>query len=197
MIEALVVACMALIAWTIVLGLTLPRRYDAAHWNLAWVGFDVALLAGLAGTAWAAWRRRAIIVLFATATATLMCADAWFDVTTARSSDLWVSAAQAIFVEVPFAIFLMYVVVRVLNYTRETCGPTGSARGRSRCGPSSSRTPPSGVRASSTRRGRVEADRLSRRARRWSVDGCAARARYVRPTSAAVRGAARPGCVTR
>ena len=117
-IEALVIACIALGAWTIGLALTLPRRYDAAHWNLAWVGFDVALLVGLASTAWAAWRRRAIIVLFATATATLMCADAWFDVTTARSSDLWVSAAQAIFLEVPFAIFLMYVVVRVLSHTR-------------------------------------------------------------------------------
>jgi hypothetical protein len=117
-IEALVGACIALSGWIIVLGLTLPRRYDAAHWNLAWVGFDLALLAGLSLTAWAAWRRRAIIVLFATATATLMLADAWFDVTTARSSDLWVSALQAIFIEVPFAIFLLYVVIRVVNFTR-------------------------------------------------------------------------------
>jgi hypothetical protein len=117
-IETLVVACIALGAWIIVLGLTLPRRYDAAHWNLAWVGFDLALLVGLSLTAWAAWRRRAVIVLFATATATLMLADAWFDVTTARSSDLWVSAVQAIFIEVPFAIFLFYVVARVVSFTR-------------------------------------------------------------------------------
>jgi hypothetical protein len=117
-IETLVVACFALSAWIIVLSLTLPRRYDAAHWNLAWVGFDLALLVGLSLTAWAAWRRRAVIVLFATATATLMLADAWFDVTTARSSDLWVSALQAIFIEVPFAIFLLYVVVRVVSFTR-------------------------------------------------------------------------------
>ena len=118
MLETLVVACVALGAWVIVLGLTLPRKYVAAHWNLAWVGFDLALLIGLACTAWAAWRRRAIVVLFATATATLMFADAWFDVTTARSKDLWVSVLQAIFVEVPFAIFLLYVVSRVVQYTR-------------------------------------------------------------------------------
>lgn len=117
-IEMLVLACIALSAWIIVLGLTLPRRYDAAHWNLAWVGFDIALLLGLGATAWAAWRRRVIVVLFATATATLMLADAWFDVTTARSRDLWVSAAQALFVEVPFAVFLIYVVLRVVRYTR-------------------------------------------------------------------------------
>ena len=120
MLEALILACVALGAWIIVLGLTLPRRYVASHWNLAWIGFDLALLTGLALTAWAAWRRRAVVVLFATATATLMFADAWFDVTTARSRDLWVSVLQAVFVEVPFAIFLMYVVVTVLNFTRGT-----------------------------------------------------------------------------
>jgi hypothetical protein len=101
-----------------VVGLTLPRRYDAAHWNLAWIGYDVALLLGLAATAWAAWRRRAIIVIFATITATLMCADAWFDTTTARSTDLGVSIVQAIFVELPFAFFLFYVVGRVIRFSR-------------------------------------------------------------------------------
>jgi hypothetical protein len=119
-LEALVAACVALAGWIVVLGFTLPRRYDAAHWNLAWLGFDLALLAGLVLTAWAAWRRRAVVVLFATATATLLCADAWFDVTTARSSDLVVSALQALLVELPFAIFLLYVVVRVLSFTRGT-----------------------------------------------------------------------------
>jgi hypothetical protein len=118
-VETLVIACLVLCGWIIVLGLTLPRRYDAAHWNLAWVGFDVALLVGLAATAWAAWRRRVVIVLFGTITATLMLADAWFDVTTARSSDLWVSATQAVLVEIPFAAFLLYVVVRIANNSRD------------------------------------------------------------------------------
>lgn len=117
-IEALLFACVTLAAWIIVLAVTLPRRYDATHWNLAWVGFDVALLAGLAATAWAAWRRRVVIVLFATATATLLCADAWFDMTTARPSDLWASAALAGCAELPAAVFLLYVVVRVVNHTR-------------------------------------------------------------------------------
>lgn len=118
--EALLFACVTLSAWIIVLGLTLPRRYDAAHWNLAWIGFDIALLVGLGSTAWAAWRRRVVIVLFATATATLLCADAWFDMTTARPSDLWASAALAGCAELPGAIFLIWVVVRVVNHTRGT-----------------------------------------------------------------------------
>jgi hypothetical protein len=119
-VRALTVACIALIGWIVLLGLTLPKRYDAAHWNLAWVGFDVALLIGLAATAWAAWRRRVVIVIFATITATLMCADAWFDITTARSTDLAVSIAQAVFVELPFAYFLFHVVGRVIRFSRGT-----------------------------------------------------------------------------
>lgn len=117
-VELLLLACAGLVVWIVVLGLTLPRRYDAEHWRLAWVGFDVALLVGLASTAWAAWRRRAIIVLFATATATLMIADAWFDITTARAGDVWLSATLALCAEVPGAIFLFWVVHRVVTYTR-------------------------------------------------------------------------------
>lgn len=118
MIEALLLACVSLIVWIVVLGITLPRRYDAAHWDLAWVGFDVGLLVGLASTAWAAWRRRAIIVLFATATATLLLADAWFDITTARTNDVWLSATLAVCAEIPGALFLLWVVHRVVTYMR-------------------------------------------------------------------------------
>jgi hypothetical protein len=117
-LRTLVAACVLLAAWVVVLALRLPKRYSAPHWDLAWVGFDVALLCFLAATAWAAWKRRAVIVVFGTVTATLLCADVWFDVTTARSSEVWLSVAQALFVELPFAAFLMVVVVRVINFTR-------------------------------------------------------------------------------
>ena len=120
MIHTLVFACVLQIPWIIVLGLTLPKRYSANNWNFAWIGYDVALLVGLVATAWAAWRRRAIIVILATVTATLMCADAWFDITTARSRDLAVSVVQAVFVELPFAVFLFYIVHRVIRYSRGT-----------------------------------------------------------------------------
>ncbi len=119
-VELLLLACAGLVAWIVVLSLTLPHRYRADNWDLAWIGFDVALLGGLAATAWAAWRRRAIIVLFATATATLLLADAWFDITTARANDVWLSATLAICAELPGAIFLLWVVHRVVTFTRGT-----------------------------------------------------------------------------
>jgi len=48
---------MALIPWTVLLGLTLPPKYDAGHWNVLWTGFDVGLLFVLGYAAWAAWFR--------------------------------------------------------------------------------------------------------------------------------------------
>jgi len=40
-LELLVVSCLVLIPWIVLLAITLPRRYSAAHWSAAWVGFDV------------------------------------------------------------------------------------------------------------------------------------------------------------
>ena len=33
-------AAIALIPWTIYLGLTLPQSYTAQHWQVTWVGFE-------------------------------------------------------------------------------------------------------------------------------------------------------------
>ena len=37
----------------------------------------------LLGAAWAAWRQRAVLIVFSIAAATMFLLDAWFDVTTA------------------------------------------------------------------------------------------------------------------
>jgi hypothetical protein len=84
----LTVCSAALVPWIIFLAFTLPHRYVAGHWTLTWVGFDIALLTGLALTAWFAWRRRQAVVITAFITGTLLTCDAWFDVTTAVASHL-------------------------------------------------------------------------------------------------------------
>lgn len=68
-----------LVPWTCYLLTSLPDRHGTAHWRLAWVGFDVALLACFAGAAWLGWRRRRTAVPLLVATAAMMCCDAWFD----------------------------------------------------------------------------------------------------------------------
>jgi hypothetical protein len=80
-------AGVVLVPWTVGLAIRLPHTAVARHWNVAWAGLDVALLTGLLLTSWLAVRRTAPAALpvIATATATLGCADAWFDICTSGS----------------------------------------------------------------------------------------------------------------
>ena len=103
--------------WTVYVGFALPRHYVANHWDVAWVGLDVAQVAMLSASAWAAWRRDTLLVLFATISATLLTVDEWFDVTTARRGELGVSILMAILIEVPSALVLYWVAYRGLRHT--------------------------------------------------------------------------------
>ena len=78
----LAIAAIVLLPWTIGIATHLPHTAVARHWNTAWAGLDVAIMIGLALTSWLGHRRDRLVVLTATATATLMCTDAWFDLCT-------------------------------------------------------------------------------------------------------------------
>jgi len=93
-----------LIPWTIYLGYSLPDRQESSHYNIAWVGFDVLLLVVLAATGFFAIRRSHLLAVSATAGATLLVVDAWFDVMTALpGSQFLQSLASAVFIELPLA----------------------------------------------------------------------------------------------
>jgi len=83
--RVLIAACLAgvllLAAWIAVLEVTLPRDYRAGGWRAAWVGFDIGLLVVFAATAWAAWRRRQVLIVCLIVLAALLSCDAWFDIT--------------------------------------------------------------------------------------------------------------------
>jgi hypothetical protein len=120
-IDLLVITCLGLIPWIIVLGLTLPRRYVANHWTLAWVGFDVALLCALATTAWAAWRRRQVVIIAALVTGTMLVLDAWFDIVTdSTTRDLIISVVTAAFGELPLAVLTFLGAFRLMRLTTHT-----------------------------------------------------------------------------
>jgi hypothetical protein len=114
----LTACCLGLVPWIGFLAVTLPARYQAAQWRAAWTGFDVALLASLAVTAWAAYRGRQVLILAGFVTATLLICDAWFDVLldTGRSA-VWVSLASALLLELPLAALLILVSHRLLMLT--------------------------------------------------------------------------------
>jgi hypothetical protein len=109
----LAVAAVLLIPWTAWLAVRLPSRHVSAHWDIAWVGFDVLLTAALAATGIALWKRSSIAPFAATAAATLLVMDAWFDIFTARSGDeLDWAIIVAAFVEIPLAVVCFWLIRR-------------------------------------------------------------------------------------
>ena len=109
-----IIACTVLVGWIIVLGLTLHRSFHTHYWRGAWVGFDVLLLLSFAATGWAFWRGRQVVIACLIVTGTLLCCDAWFDVVLdTGTSDVWLSVASALVVELPVA-FLMFNAARRL-----------------------------------------------------------------------------------
>ena len=100
----------AMVPWTVFLAITLPSRQTAEHYDLAWVGFDLALLAMLAWTAWTAFRRSPVLTVSASMTAMMLLVDAWFDVVTAPSAkELALSLPMALLVEVPLAAVCIWL----------------------------------------------------------------------------------------
>jgi len=106
-------AAIALIPWTIYLGLTLPQSYTAQHWQATWVGFDVLLLAFMLATAVLGFTHHHLLTLFAFATGVLLVCDAWFDVLTAKRGDFALSVLTAALGELPLAAVLIVGTLRI------------------------------------------------------------------------------------
>jgi hypothetical protein len=115
---ALIVCCVVLAVQIGVLAWTLPGYYRTGNWRGAWVGFDVALFCTFAVTAWAAWRGRQLLIMCLIVLATLLTADAWFDVTLdVRTSGFLVSLLSALLVELPLAGIAIVGARRLLRLT--------------------------------------------------------------------------------
>ncbi len=115
LVHALWMCILALVLWTLFLGWHLPAHYLAQHWDVVWVGFDIVQAMVLGLTAWLALRRRPLVILTATASATMLFADGWFDVMTARSGDLTTSIVVGVLIEIPGGLTLLVMAVRALH----------------------------------------------------------------------------------
>jgi hypothetical protein len=113
-------AAVILLPWIAYLALSLPRRSLDVHYRASWVGFDILLVVALARTAYMAFRVDARVQLSATAAATLLIVDAWFDVTTSHGKAAVAQAiVLAVVAELPVAVFCIYVAHRVSRYVFE------------------------------------------------------------------------------
>ena len=101
-------AAVLLVPWIVLLVYLLPSAQQVSHWDIAWSGFDVILALVLSAVALAAWRRSFWLEGAATAAATLLFVDAWFDVLTSSTRlELIVAVVEAVFVELPLAILCL------------------------------------------------------------------------------------------
>jgi hypothetical protein len=105
--------------WTLYLTYTLPSRHVTRHYDLAWIGFDVALLAAFAVTGWCVLRSSKWLVPAAAVTGTMLVCDAWFDIVTSRAGGEQVEALlEACFAELPLAALCAYIVWDAERFVR-------------------------------------------------------------------------------
>ncbi len=80
-------AIMAIILapWIFNLAESLPARHLERHWDAVWVGFDLIMLTTILLTLWFMIKRKIWVVVSASALATLLVTDAWFDILTAKN----------------------------------------------------------------------------------------------------------------
>ena len=100
---AFVLFSLLLLPWIGYIAVSLPSRQLSPNYDIAWAGFDVLLLAGLATTAYFALRRSRYLTTAASATATLLIVDAWFDCMTTPAHERWQSFLLCAVVELPLA----------------------------------------------------------------------------------------------
>ncbi|PZS26596.1 MAG: hypothetical protein DLM59_18010 [Pseudonocardiales bacterium] len=108
-----------MVPWCVLLAATLPAAAQAQNWSLAWVGLDGATAAAAFGTAHLLARTDGRAALAATAGATLLLVDSWFDVCTsgpglARAF----SIAEAVAVEVPLAVAGIWLALALTRGAR-------------------------------------------------------------------------------
>lgn len=112
----MVACCLFLLVWIGVLAATLPSRYRAGDWRGAWVGFDVVLLLAFASVAWTAWRGKQLLIVCLIVTATLLCCDAWFDLTLDWGTHaFYFSVLSAVVAELPLAGLMILGARRLLR----------------------------------------------------------------------------------
>jgi hypothetical protein len=110
LVRLLAITAASLVPWTLWLAVSLPERRVAHHYDVAWVGFDIALAIAFALTAFTALRASRWLVPSASMTATMLLCDAWFDVVTSTPGERLEPILLAAFAELPLATLCALVV---------------------------------------------------------------------------------------
>ncbi len=107
-----------LVPWIVFLSFELSDRAAGGAWRVAWVGFDLALVAAFATTAWLVWQRRQLAITGLFICSTLLVVDAWFDVCLSWGTSEQVGALlTAAFGEIPLAVVMAATALTIMRRT--------------------------------------------------------------------------------
>jgi len=113
---ALAVCGVAMVPWLVVLAVMLPTTASVPHWSTAWIGLDTLEAVGLTTTGVLLMLRRRRYVLTASATATVLVIDAWFDLLSAHNGgELLIAIAMGVGAELPLAAICALLALRGLS----------------------------------------------------------------------------------
>jgi hypothetical protein len=110
-----IVFALVLLPWTLYLAQSLPTQHLTIHWDISWIGLDIALLFALVATGVLSYFQSRWIVITATMLGSLLLLDAWFDILGQKGGDdLRQSVMLAILIEIPIAIASFVLAGRAL-----------------------------------------------------------------------------------
>jgi hypothetical protein len=195
---AFALAALCTLPWVVFLAASLPAT-SRVNDRLAWVGFDVGEVVMLMVTAYLAWRGKPKVALAATALATMLVVDAWFDVNTSTpGAERHLALAFAV-LEVSLAAVSLWIAFHaasvgrrrvddLADWARERPGPLADAVARSGDAVGSNArntngpTGPDVIRRSRSRKARGHANRAARapRTRRAASDARLRARKHIR-----------------
>lgn len=112
-----------LAVWTAYLAYELPPNHLARNWDIAWAGFDTALVVLMFLVAYGVLTGRRWLQGVASAAAALVLTDAWFDVLTASpGADRLESLLLSFTSELPLALLCGWIAVRAGRFVPTTPG---------------------------------------------------------------------------
>jgi hypothetical protein len=104
-----------LLPWTVYMVATLPARHvQPNYYDVAWGGFDIVLAALLVASGVGLLRRRLWVQSTATAAATMLVCDAWFDILSSRpGTERVLAILLALVAELPSAVICLLIARHV------------------------------------------------------------------------------------
>jgi hypothetical protein len=106
-----------LIPWILILAEYLPAKHLARNWDPLWVGFDVMELIAIVLSLYFMLRRKVWVIMSASALATLLIVDAWFDILTSKPGQETREALFSGVIEISLSLLTYRLVFHILHKT--------------------------------------------------------------------------------